>query len=268
MNLRIISWNVKGLNDREKRSRVHNSLRMWKGDVVCLQETKMETISTGVVRSIWGSPFVGWDFQAAEGASGGMLLMWDKRVMEQLDVAKGEFTLSCKFKCVEDECEWMFSGVYGPNRDSDRKLLWEELSGIGSWWSLPWCIGGDFNVVRFPNERGAGGSISSAMWDFSDFISDQGLLDLSLVGGRFTWSSNQDNPSMSRLDRFLVSPEWDIQFPIAVRSLLPRTLSDHFPILLDCGRNRGGKSPFRFENIWLRSEGFVERVKQWWDSCF
>ena len=29
--------------------------------------------------------------------------MWDKRVVEQFDVAKGEFTLSCKFKCVEDE---------------------------------------------------------------------------------------------------------------------------------------------------------------------
>ena len=123
MNLHIISWNVRGLNDWEKRRRVHNSLRMWKGDVVCLQKIKMESISTGVVRSIWGSPFVGWEFQASEGASGGMLLMWDKRVVEQLDVAKGEFTLSCKFKCVEAELEWMYSGVYGPNRDSDRRLL-------------------------------------------------------------------------------------------------------------------------------------------------
>jgi exonuclease III len=163
MNLRIISWNVRGLNDREKRRRIHNSLRMWKGDVVCLQETKMESISTRVVRSIWGSPFVGWEFQASKGASGGMLLMWDKRVVEQLEVAKGEFTLSCKFKCVEDELEWMYSMVYGPNRDSDRRLLWEELAEIGSWWSLPWCIGGDFNVVRFPNERRAGGGISSAI---------------------------------------------------------------------------------------------------------
>ena len=42
------------------------------------------------------------------------------------------FTLSCKFKCVESDLEWMFSGVYGPNRDSDRNLLWEELAGIGS----------------------------------------------------------------------------------------------------------------------------------------
>jgi hypothetical protein len=106
--------------------------------------------------------------------------------------------------------------------------------------------------VRFPNERRAGGGISSAMWEFSDFISDQGLLDLPLVGGHFTWSSNQENPSMSRLDRFLVSPEWDTQFSMAVQSLLPQTLSDHSPILLDCGHNWGGKSPFKFENMWLR----------------
>ena len=132
---------------------------MW----LCLQETKMASISTGVVQSIWGSPFVGWEFQAFEGASGGMLLLWDKRVVEQLDVAKGEFTLSCKFKCVEDGLEWMYSGVYSPNRDLNRRLLWEELAGIGSWWSLPWCIGGDFNVVRFPSERRAGGGISLAM---------------------------------------------------------------------------------------------------------
>jgi hypothetical protein len=47
---------------------------------------------------------------------------------------------------------------------------------------------------------------------------------------------------------------------------LPRLLSDHFPILLDCGSINGGKSPFRFENMWLKVEGFVERVRGWWGS--
>ena len=30
-----------------------------------------------------------------------------------------------------------------------------------------------------------------------------------------------------------------------------------------------GKSSFRFENMWLRSEGFVDRVHTWWNqrSC-
>jgi len=33
-------------------------------------------------------------------------------------------------------------------------------------------------------------------------------MDLSLVGGTFTWLNNGDSPSWSRIDRFLVSPGW------------------------------------------------------------
>lgn len=27
-----------------------------------------------------------------------------------------------------------------------------------------------------------------------------------------------------------------------------------------------GKSPFRFENMWFKVDGFEDRVKKWWDS--
>ena len=43
-------------------------------------------------------------------------------------------------------------------------------------------------------------------------------------------------------------------------------LSDHFPILLEGGNLLGGKKPFRFENMWLKDEGFLERVRSWWES--
>jgi hypothetical protein len=42
--------------------------------------------------------------------------------------------------------------------------------------------------------------------------------------------------------------------------------SDHFPILLDCEGFHGGRRYFKFENMWLKSYGFVDRVKQWWTS--
>jgi hypothetical protein len=46
---------------------------------------------------------------------------------------------------------------------------------------MPWCIGGDFNVTRFPTER-SGVACRLALSDFSEFLHDQGLLDLPLAG--------------------------------------------------------------------------------------
>ena len=52
MNLRIISWNVRGLNDNEKRLRVRNIIKTWKANIVCLQETKLELITRRVIHSL------------------------------------------------------------------------------------------------------------------------------------------------------------------------------------------------------------------------
>ena len=41
MKLKMVFWNVGGLNDSQKRLVVKNLLHEWKCDVVCLQETKL-----------------------------------------------------------------------------------------------------------------------------------------------------------------------------------------------------------------------------------
>ena len=43
------------------------------------------------------------------------------------------------------------------------------------------------------------------MVNFSDFISELGLIDLPFEGGTFTWSNSREVASCSRLDRFLLS---------------------------------------------------------------
>ena len=43
-------------------------------------------------------------------------------------------------------------------------------------------------------------------------------------------------------------------------------MSDHFPILLDGGGLRRGPSPYRFENMWLKVEGFRDLLKSWWEG--
>ena len=75
-----------------------------------------------------------------------------------------------------------------------------------------------------------------------------------------------NNQVQSRLDRFLVTDSWDNMFNGAVQGILPRPVSDHFPILLEGGGMKRGPSPFRFENMWLEEEGFKDQMKMWWGS--
>jgi hypothetical protein len=37
-------------------------------------------------------------------------------------------------------------------------------------------------------------------------------------------------------------------------------------LLLDCGAPGRGSRYFKFENMWLKSDGFIDQVKTWWLS--
>ena len=94
------------------------------------------------------------------------------------------------------------------------------------------------------------------MEKFFEFIKDLNLIDLLLEGGSYTWSSGTYQLSMSRIDRVLVTHDWEQHF----LDVIP----DHFPILLEVGDMVRGKNPFWFENMRLKTDGFVVRVDSWW----
>ena len=56
MTLRLLSWNVRRLNNPRKREVCKNLLIEWK----CFQETKVSSIDVAFVRSLRGSPFIDW----------------------------------------------------------------------------------------------------------------------------------------------------------------------------------------------------------------
>ena len=84
MNLKILFWNVRGLHERDKRLQIKNLIRMWRADIICIQETKVELITRGFVRSLWRCYYVDWVYLGSLGASGGILVMWDRRVVEKV----------------------------------------------------------------------------------------------------------------------------------------------------------------------------------------
>jgi hypothetical protein len=71
---------------------------------------------------------------------------------------------------------------------------------------------------------------------------------------------------MERLDRFLCNPEWQQMFKEANVLHLPRTSSNHYPILLNsCPEPHSfGYHSFRLETMWFSDPSFPTLVKDSW----
>lgn len=67
----------------------------------------------------------------------------------------------------------------------------------------------------------------TGIWDFSEFIHEHGFIDLPMEGGVYSWSNNHDPPSTTRLERFLVSPNWVEHFTTRVIGYF----KDHYQII-------------------------------------
>ena len=66
------------------------------------------------------------------------------------------------------------------------------------------------------------------------------------------------------LDCFLIFVDWEETWRDFIQKRLSCPLSDHYPICLEKLVAHRGKSPFRFENIWLHAEGFTTLINNWW----
>ena len=54
---------------------------------------------------------------------------------------------------------------------------------------------------------------------------------------------------MSRIDRVLVSADWEDHFLDMTQRPLPRVILDHCPLLVKAGVMSRGKTSFKFENM-------------------
>jgi len=106
--------------------------------------------------------------------------------------------------------------VYATCNLREKKMLWEELSSIKvASQEVVWCFCGDFNAIRRRSERVGSRvmyDLSSEINGFNSFIDANFLLDVPLVGKKFTWF-NSNGMAKSRLDKVLVTEEWMEKWP-------------------------------------------------------
>lgn len=99
--MKFISWNASGMNQLAKRVVIKDAIKFVGGAFLFFQETKMEIIDEKVIRSLCAFSNFGFVICPSKGASGGILLIQNSDLWQQLDVHVGFFSVSVLVKDFE-----------------------------------------------------------------------------------------------------------------------------------------------------------------------
>ena len=110
--------------------------------------------------------------------------------------------ITAKVTMKADDLEWWITVVYGPQTDAEKLLFLQELMDIATPAHERWLVLGDFNLIYQAVDKNNTNLNRRLMGSFRATIDDLHPKEISLNGRRYTWSNGQDNPTLTRFDRF------------------------------------------------------------------
>lgn len=137
--------------------------------------------------------------------------------------------------------------------------------------NVPWLVVGDFNqVLHAAEKKGGRRQLRSDLEQLCRTVDECHLIDIGFSGPRFTWSNMREDLSniQERLDRGLCNQQWLELFSDNVVSHLPRTVSDHLPLLIHPPKQRSRPPECRFQvlSAWFSHPQFVDVFQRAWEG--
>ena len=209
MTIKIISLNVRGLRDENKRRSVFNYYRS-RADILCLQETHCSQD----IESCWGSEWGGiYIFANGESNARGVAILIKKNtpiMVENIKKCSSGRLVSCDLINVNNvQNKISIINIYAPNNDDP--LFFEQLEKVIADGQSHKMVVGDFNLTLRPDidRYNSVERHTKSVSKLQAIMNEWNLTDLWRVRNptvrMYTWSRTQPNYTASRIDNILVT---------------------------------------------------------------
>ncbi|XP_056688426.1 uncharacterized protein [Spinacia oleracea] len=246
--LNLCTWNIRGLNEPSKITKVKKLVSSYNIKLIALLETRVKSSKYQSIMNKFGHSWA-WENNYLHCPRGRIWLGWQTNCVTVKVVRCNTQFIQCEV--IDQQCVhcFFFTAGYGLHTIDDRKSLWHDLGDISS------------------ADRVNGGIVTLAeIKVFSEFVDSYQLYELQSKGHFYSWHKGGDiTKTASRIDRCLGNGEWMNVKGDVCSEYLNSSLCDHCPILVKCiPESHGGGRPFRFLNYLVEHDDFLPFVEHCW----
>ena len=261
--LKVVSLNVRGINNALKRRKVFRFLKRQKGDVYFLQETYGSKGIKFMWESEWGNKCI---FAHRTTSSSGVAILLTKKTASKVsDISRDVEGRRLHCKLTVNEYTYALPNIYAPNRDEEGffEEVFREVNRMECVFNV---TGGDFNVIRDPMKDRNNGVVyhKKCKAVIDAHIESQNEVDVwrmqhpdkkyfTYMRGPATWS---------RIDYFLLSQS--LVSNCEQSSIIPSVCTDHscISIVLKTCEGKRGPGTWKFNNELLNDQNFQTELEK------
>ncbi|KAJ1257303.1 hypothetical protein BS78_K109800 [Paspalum vaginatum] len=93
-NWNVLSWNIRGINHRNKWDALRQKIEESACAIVCIQGNKRESFDMRYIRQFAPNRFDAFDFIPSVGSSGGILMIWNTTIFKGAVTEKLPFVIT------------------------------------------------------------------------------------------------------------------------------------------------------------------------------
>ncbi|XP_061338560.1 uncharacterized protein LOC133285366 [Gastrolobium bilobum] len=207
--------------------------KKFRSDMVVLMEPRISgSRAASIIRSLgFEEPIV----EETVGFSGGIWVLWNNHSVSVNLVEKSSQFVMMQIS-IHDRPHFLFMAIYASPRIKKRLELWEDLRRLQSVFNEPWLLAGDWNKIISAGEKKGGAPVDiNRCKAFESVLEECNLINLGGSGPIYTWKGPKFahlDRVYKRLDRAVANAQWRTTFDEATVQVIPRTFSDHNPLLL------------------------------------